>query len=53
MENPNIKDSSQPSREVIMKNKIICGEALSELKKLPDECVDMVITSPPYYGLRD
>ena len=35
-----------------LKNKIICGDALIELKKLPDECIDLVITSPPYYGLR-
>jgi len=34
-------------------NTVICGDALEELKKFPDECVDMVITSPPYYGLRD
>jgi DNA modification methylase len=34
-------------------NKIICGDALSELKKMPNESVDCVITSPPYYGLRD
>jgi len=35
-----------------MKNKIICGEALTELKKLPDECIDCVVTSPPYFNLR-
>ena len=29
-------------------NKIICGDALLELKKFPDECIDCVITSPPY-----
>ena len=31
---------------------IINGNALDELKKLPDESVDCVVTSPPYYGLR-
>jgi len=36
-----------------MKNKIIQGEALEELKKLPDESVNMCITSPPYWTLRD
>jgi site-specific DNA-methyltransferase (adenine-specific) len=35
-----------------IKNKIIQGNTLTELKKFPDECVDLVITSPPYYGLR-
>ena len=31
---------------------IINGNALEELKKLPDESIDCIITSPPYYGLR-
>lgn len=34
-------------------NKIICGDALSELKKLPADSIDCAITSPPYWGLRD
>jgi len=34
-------------------NKILHGDCLEELKKLPDESIDMVITSPPYYGLRN
>ena len=34
-------------------NKIICGDALSVLKKFPDESVDCVVTSPPYWALRD
>jgi len=32
---------------------IICGDALTELKKLPDESVQCVVTSPPYFNLRD
>jgi DNA modification methylase len=31
---------------------IINGNSYDELKKLSDESVDCVITSPPYYGLR-
>jgi DNA modification methylase len=31
---------------------IINGNSYDELKKLPDESVDCVITSPPYYALR-
>ncbi len=34
-------------------NKIYCGDCLELLKEIPDESVDCVITSPPYYGLRD
>ena len=29
-------------------NKIICGDAVETMKQLPDESVDLVITSPPY-----
>ena len=36
-----------------IKNTIICGDALFELKKFPDESIDCIITSPPYWGLRD
>jgi len=32
---------------------LICGDALEELKKLPDQHVQTVVTSPPYWGLRD
>ena len=29
-------------------DKIICGDVLETLKQLPDESVDLVVTSPPY-----
>jgi len=29
-------------------NKVICGDALETLKKLPDNSIHLVITSPPY-----
>lgn len=31
---------------------IICGDAVEVLKKIPDNCIDLVVTSPPYDGLR-
>ena len=34
-------------------SKIIYGDALKCLKSLPDSSVNMCVTSPPYYGLRD
>ncbi len=34
-------------------NKVICGDALKILKELPDESIDCIITSPPYWRLRD
>lgn len=30
----------------------ICGDAATELAKLPAQCVDLVFTSPPYYNAR-
>ena len=36
----------------VFHNKIICGDSLKELQHLPDNCVDLVFTSPPYnFGL--
>ena len=29
-------------------NKIICGDALTIMKKMPDKCIDLLVTSPPY-----
>lgn len=34
-------------------NKIIQGDTLQELKKIPDNLVNTIITSPPYWGLID
>jgi len=34
-------------------NRIIQGNSLEVLKTLPDESVDCVVTSPPYWALRD
>lgn len=34
-------------------SKILCGDAAEQLKALPQECVNMCVTSPPYYGLWD
>ncbi len=35
-----------------MKHKIICGHVADVLKTFPDESIDTVVTSPPYWGLR-
>src|SRR5580658_6999590 len=39
--------SSVPRRQ------ILAGEAVEQLRKLPEQSVDCVITSPPYYMLRN
>lgn len=36
----------------VPRNTILCGDALSVLRTLPDGCVQTCVTSPPYYGLR-
>ena len=40
------KKNNQLPNEFI--DKIICGDSLEVLRKLPDNCVDLVFTSPPY-----
>lgn len=34
-------------------SKVICGDAAEVLRTLPQGSVNMCVTSPPYYGLRD
>jgi len=35
------------------RNAIVCGDALGVMRGWPDGCVQMCVTSPPYWGLRD
>lgn len=46
-------DSNQTTTIQPFENRILQGNALTVLRKLPDESVDSVVTSPPYYALRD
>ena len=34
-------------------NKIICGDNIEVMKTLPDNSVDLIVTSPPYDNVRD
>ena len=36
------------TKELNLINKIIHGDSLTELKKIPDKSVDMVFADPPY-----
>jgi site-specific DNA-methyltransferase (adenine-specific) len=38
---------------MIKRNHIYQGDVLTVLKTFPDKCIDCVITSPPYWALRD
>lgn len=33
---------------MIKLNKLICGDAIEEMRRLPDACIDLVIADPPY-----
>lgn len=34
-------------------NSVICGDNCEVMRGLPDECIDLVVTSPPYDDLRE
>jgi len=36
-----------------LRNRVLVGDAVEQLCRLPDASVDMVLTSPPYFRLRD
>ena len=36
-----------------LRNKIICGDTFKILKSFPDNSIDCIVTSPPYWNLRD
>ena len=31
-----------------IKDVFICGDAVDEMKKIPDSSIDLIVTSPPY-----
>jgi DNA modification methylase len=39
--------------KILELNKIYNGNCLDILKQLPSESIDMCVTSPPYWNLRD
>jgi predicted methyltransferase len=50
IDNPFSKQNNKIPEEFI--NKIILGDSEEVLKKLPDNCIDLIFTSPPYnFGL--
>ena len=34
--------------KMITEHKIICGDSIKELKNIPDESIDLIITDPPF-----
>lgn len=41
-------DSVTKETDSMLLNKIICGDAVEVMRSLPDESIDLVVTSPPY-----
>ena len=39
--------------EAVIRNTILVGDVLDRLREIPSESVHCVVTSPPYWGLRD
>lgn len=37
---------------IVPRNQILIGDVRDGLRNLPDGCVQCVVTSPPYWGLR-
>ncbi len=33
-------------------NRVFCGDCLDLAKRLPKDCIDVIVTSPPYWGQR-
>lgn len=48
-----IKNESIFSKTDLNNNCLIVGNCIEALKKIPDECVQTIVTSPPYWSLRD
>ena len=40
-------------RAAVPLNKVLCGDCVEGMRRLPDESVDMVVTSPPYFQQRN
>lgn len=43
----------QKEKEILEVNKIICGDVFDSLEEIPDNSVDLVVTSPPYFMQRN
>ena len=47
------KDPADLAWPMDYERRIVCGDALAVLRTMPDDVVQCVVTSPPYWGLRD
>ena len=43
-----LSELSKKKKVILPLNKIICGDVVEELKKIPTESIDLIIADPPY-----
>jgi site-specific DNA-methyltransferase (adenine-specific) len=48
-----LNNSKKKQKEKELVNKIFCGDVFHKLGKIPNDFVDLIITSPPYFQQRD
>ncbi len=56
MKTPTKQNPTSPTAQSAIEkylNRITCGDSLKVLQKIPSETIDCVVTSPPYWALRD
>ncbi|USN94888.1 MAG: transcriptional repressor LexA [Candidatus Nomurabacteria bacterium] len=46
-------EKAQKRKTTIPLNKVVCGDCVDVMKNIPDNSVDMVVTSPPYDDVRN
>ncbi|MBU3924768.1 site-specific DNA-methyltransferase [Patescibacteria group bacterium] len=46
------ENSIEKTKKELVLNKIICGDCVEVLKDMPDNSIDLVVTSPPYDEVR-
>ena len=48
-----IQGSPPPKRSALPRNTILLGDVRARLHELPTSSIDCIITSPPYFGVRN
>ncbi|MEM9412426.1 MAG: site-specific DNA-methyltransferase, partial [Planctomycetota bacterium] len=48
-----VMPAAQGKKRKKIRDQVICGDSLRVVQSLPAECVDTIVTSPPYYLQRD
>ncbi|MBM4050058.1 MAG: site-specific DNA-methyltransferase [Planctomycetes bacterium] len=49
---PDVREATVPAASNVPVNCVICGDAAVALKRLANDCVDLIVTSPPYADSR-